>query len=299
VADGGQIDILQRSKVKQVKEFVAFIKERHAIYERRQAGKPKPWTKDPILQQYRFCNVYRELDVVTIWIRENWRDPLRYDPNVWFAMAVARVVNWPDSLAAVTPAISDGNKIRWKPETFVREMDARKTRDEKVWTGAYMIHADRHAGGSKAAYYAEKVLTPMWEARKQVQLGSLNDFHKFMMEFRDMGSFMAAQIVCDVKYTPLLSVDKTRDWGDWAAMGPGSARGMSRVEFGDVNSKYNDAEWRASLAELRAKVDPMIAKTGMPRLHAQDLQNCLCEFDKHSRVRLGEGRPRSLYPGLK
>ena len=37
----------------------------------------------------------------------------------------------------------------------------------------------------------------------------------------------------------------------------------------------------------------------MPMIHAQDLQNCLCEFDKYERVRLNEGRPRSNYPGLK
>lgn len=32
-------------------------------------------------------------------------------------------------------------------------------------------------------------------------------------------------------------------------------------------------------------------------LDAQDLQNCLCEFDKYERVRMGQGRPRSRYPG--
>jgi hypothetical protein len=30
-------------------------------------------------------------------------------------------------------------------------------------------------------------------------------------------------------------------------------------------------------------------------LHAQDIQNCLCEFDKYERVRLGEGTPKQLY----
>jgi hypothetical protein len=283
--------------MKQVKEFVAFIKARHAVYERRQAGKPKPWTKDPILQQYRFCNVYRELDTVTIWIRENWRDPYKDDPNVWFAMAVSRIVNWPDSLYDLSTAISKGGKkLIWNPAAFVREMDARRTRGVKVWTGAYMIHADRHAGGSKAAYYAEQVLTPMWEARKQVQLGSLSEFHQFMMQFRDMGSFMAAQVVCDVKYTPLLA--KAPDWNTWAAMGPGSQRGLSRVEFGDKDTKYSATVWYSALMDLKVRVDPMIAKAGLPAIHAQDLQNCLCEFDKYERVRLGEGRPRSKYNGV-
>ena len=36
----------------------------------------------------------------------------------------------------------------------------------------------------------------------------------------------------------------------------------------------------------------------LPPIHAQALQNCLCEFDKYERVRLGEGRPRNNYPGI-
>lgn len=285
--------------MKQLKEFVTFIKERHAIYARRQAGKPKPWTKDPILQAYRFCNVYRELDAVTIWIRENWRDPFKNDPNVWFAMVVARVVNWPDSLYELSSAISNGSKVDWSPRNFKLEMDSRKTRGEKVWTGAYMIHADAAPGLSKAGYYADRVLTPIWAERKvgtKAFSSSLSEAHTWLMQFRDMGSFMAGQVVADVKYTPMLRGAK--DWWTWAAPGPGSLRGMSRVEFGDLGTKYTDASWRESLRTLQAKVDPLIMKADLPRLHAQDLQNCLCEFDKHSRVRLGEGRPRSKYPGV-
>jgi hypothetical protein len=35
-------------------------------------------------------------------------------------------------------------------------------------------------------------------------------------------------------------------------------------------------------------------KYGKP-MHAQDLQNCLCEFDKYERARLGEGTPKQIY----
>jgi hypothetical protein len=288
--------------VKLLKEFVTFVKERHAIYVRRLAGKPKPWTHDPILQQYRFCNVYRELDTVTLWINQHWRTPWKDDPNVWFAMVVARVVNWPDSLYDLSSAVHNGNKINWSARNFKLEMNARKERGEKVWTGAYMIHADATEGLSKADYYADRVLTPLWEARKAGSNAftashgcGLAEAHRWLMQFRDMGSFMAAQVVCDVKYTPMLAY--ARDWWTWAAPGPGSLRGMSRVEFGDLNTKYTDVEWRHSLAELNERVMPSLEKIGMARLHAQDLQNCLCEFDKYQRVLRGEGRPRSKYPG--
>ena len=57
--------------VSNTRRFFDYIDERHFIYLKRQDGKTFPWTQDKILQTYSFCNVYRELDKVTIWIRKN------------------------------------------------------------------------------------------------------------------------------------------------------------------------------------------------------------------------------------
>lgn len=279
--------------MKLLKEFFWFIKERESIRKKREAGLPRPWTKDKILQSYRFCNVYRERDAVTIWIRENWRDPWKRDPNVWFAMTVARFVNWPDSLYELSAAVHDGKEIVWRPKTFVRALDARQKRGEKLWSAAYMINAVGGEGMTKAAYIAEKVLTPIWKERKDGQVAfetSLGTAYAWLSQFRGMGSFMAAQVVADVKYTPMLA--KARDWWTFAAPGPGSLRGLSVVEFGDLGTSYTNEEWRASLAELKAKIDPMLAKAGLERMHAGDTQNALCEYSKWKR-----GYGRQKYPG--
>ena len=272
------------------KEMFYWIKERYAISQKKAAGKPKPWTTDPILQSYRFCNVHREDDTVTQWIRTNWREPHDADPNLWFAMCVARLINWPESLE------EGGYPVPWKPASWTKKLDARKARGEKVFTGAYMIHADATPTASKCGYLAERVLTPLWDARKKVPTGSLKELHEWFMMFRDMGSFMAAQVVCDTKY-------QTRwrgapDWDTFAAPGPGSQRGLNRVFGYGVNDPWTPKRgWHTCLWQLKQEIDPLVAKAGIPYIHAQDLQNCLCEFDKYERVRLGEGRPRSKYPG--
>src|ERR1700736_146027 len=79
--------------------FVAFIIERDAIYKRRAAGEPAPWTDDLILRAWSFTNIHREDDRVTVWVKLNLRDPHADDPDLWFALAVARFVNWPPTLA--------------------------------------------------------------------------------------------------------------------------------------------------------------------------------------------------------
>jgi len=276
------------------KDLFQFIQRRHEIYLRREAGKPKPWTLDPILQSYRFCNVYRELDTVTQWIRQNWREPNAMDPDMWFAMTVARLVNWPETLAEV------GYPVPWRPTHFMKVLNGRMERGEKVFTGAYMVRCDIQSETvkSKADYLGLSVLTPLWEARKKVRPkagDTLDAFCNRLLPFHGIGSFMAGQIVADTKYEGLL-VDAP-DWLSWATMGPGSARGLNRVLERDKNAPWKEGEWARALQDLRDQINPLIKKAGMPQMHAQDLQNCLCEADKYWRVENGEGRPRSLYNG--
>ena len=114
-------------------DFNNYMIERHSIYERRAEGQPYPWTDDPILKEYSFCNVYRELDRVTIWIRENWREPYADHPNLPFAMAMARQINWPDTLQEI------GFPEHWNPARIKAIMQGRLNRKEKVYTGAYML----------------------------------------------------------------------------------------------------------------------------------------------------------------
>lgn len=54
---------------------VHWIIEREKIRIKKETGEPFPWTEDPILKAYRFCNVRREDDTVTKWIAENIRKP--------------------------------------------------------------------------------------------------------------------------------------------------------------------------------------------------------------------------------
>lgn len=269
-------------------DLFRFIYERYKIALKKRAGKPKPWTDDKILQQYRFCNVFREWDKVTVWIAENWRDNHKAEPDLWFAMCVARFVNWPDSLEKI------GFPIPWDPAKFRQALRSRAEANEKVFTGAYIIPAN----GPKISYVANEILSPVWARRNDIRpvMGdSLDRFFIKLHAFKGFGTFMTAQVIADLKYVePLKSAS---DWFGWAASGPGSRRGLNRVMGYSKHQRWNEDKWRAELTQLRHSINPLVSQAEMPVLHAQDLQNCLCEFDKYERVRLGEGRPRSKYPG--
>lgn len=269
------------------KELFAFMNERYKIYVKKKAGNAKPWTKDEILQRYRFCNVYREYDTQTRWLAKNWR---KSDPDFWFAALVFRFVNWDKTAEQL------GYPVPWNPKKFTQVLEHRKAQGLKVYSGAYMIST--HGVRQEKHLYLAESLTKIWANRDKIRYKkgeTLAAFHARLEGCFDVGSFIAAQVIADAKYVGAMST--APDYHTFAASGPGSRRGLNRIYGRGVDAPWNELNWRAFLADLHKEIEPLILKAGMPKLHAQDLQNCLCEFDKYERTRLGEGRPRSTYPG--
>jgi hypothetical protein len=97
-----------------------------------------------------------------------------------------------------------------------------------------------------------------------------------------MGSFIAAQVVADLKFDPVLL--GAGDWMTFCAPGPGSQIGLNRLLDQPLTRQWNQDEFQQEINLLRERVK-------IPE-SAQDMQNCLCEFSKYQR-----GFCRSKYPG--
>lgn len=265
-----------------------FIKERESIRLKKEAGLPPPWTTDEILGRYRFTNVNREDDKVTKWVAQ-WRRP--DDPDMWFAMAVARHVNLPDTLALM------GYPVPWNPEAFLVAIRSRKARGIPAYNAAYMIRAARGSEfGDKAAYLAEAVLGPMWGKRVELRpkIGDLvEDFYNRLVTCYGMGSFLAAQVAADVKQVyPLYEAP---DRWTFAASGPGSRRGLNRILGREPTAPWREAEWRVEFAKLYECLVPYMDRGELPRVDASCIQNTLCEISKYAKAYYNEGRPKQRY----
>jgi hypothetical protein len=281
-------------KTAELNRFLDFVVERHHVSLRKERGDPWPWTQDTILQTYRFCNVYRERDKVTRYIRTKWVPRHLGKTDSWFVITVARLLNWPDTLDAL-PEVSP-----WQPQVFTKALGARMAAGQQVFGPAYIVSTNG-VPMPKHEYLAHRVLTPLWEARDYVRPrneDTLQSFHARLMEFQGLGSFMAAQVVADVKNTKNAGLDPptTPDWMTWAAPGPGSLRGLNRLlGNGAKKSGISEARFLQEVNLLRTAVNARFTRLAWESICAQDLQNCLCEYDKYERVRLGEGKPKQGY----
>lgn len=276
---------------KAVTAFLKFInaRERHRLHKEDPAGHPWAATfkADPIIAKYRFCNVRRNDDRVTKFVHEwaflCWRD----DPQLWFALVVARLFNNEDTLKAIENYV-----IPFDPRKMLKVLNERKELGLKNFNAAYIVSTNGVAMG-KAEYLIDRVLTPLWKHRahlshfinKQTELDTVC---KVLEEQNGFKTFMAAQVVADLKYA---YPNHWTDFATFAASGPGSKRGLNRVMGNPITNAIPEAVFRATLARLRDSVNARF--TGEP-ITAQDIQNCLCEYDKYCRVAEGDA-PKQLY----
>ena len=262
-------------------DFNKFMVERHNIYLRRFIeGDPYPWTDDLILKEYSFCNVYRELDRVTIWIRENWREPYADHPNLPFAMAMARQINWPETLEDI------GFPEHWNPNRVKAIMQGRMNRKEKVYTGAYMLTGT--LGGTKVEQTVDKILTPLYECPPRIIHESLEETWKRYLPYPGFSGFMAYEVVTDLRHTKHL--ENAEDIMTWANPGPGAKRGLNRIHGRELEKNIPKGQLINEMRELLK----LCNMSPLP-LEMRDIEHCLCEFDKYERVRLGQGKPRAKY----
>jgi hypothetical protein len=284
-----------------IEKFVAFISEREAIRVRRFVMKKSwPWTKDPILQEYRFTNVHREDDAVSQHYQRTIRNRYSDDSYILPATVLYRWFNRISTCDALFNEPDLGNHSVF--ENYMKTGDfafldncLNKLPPPHV-TGSFIITGKPGFPKSLGVliYFEEWCKKPWPELyevwKKHPPL--LSEMYA-QLNSEGLGSFMRGQLIADLKYLPfMLGVD---DWWTWATPGPGSMRGLNIILERPMNESWPKGMWLDELKRLSNIVTPMLKGFGMERLHNQDLQNCLCEWSKYTKVARGEGRPRQVF----
>lgn len=288
-----------------------WVAKRHSIYIKQAVHRGEPvftfdveaglkfdTSNEPILENYRFCNVFRELDRVTRWVRVNIRELFADHEYLWLMLAIARVINWPDTLAAIM-----WDKDTWpvdenfSPSRLAQVLECRQSEGKKVYTGAYLVRPESNPnkygyGLPKSQYVGKIVIGQLWDDRKQLseffdRNRSVQEAHKRLSQYYGWGSFMAYQVCVDMMHTRYLQ--GAHDRNNWAALGPGSIRGLNRLAGRPVNRSLRQADGLNEMKRIFA-TQVKFRPSWVPLVGLSDIQNCLCETDKYLRAKNGEGR---------
>lgn len=270
-----------------------YASQRQAMFERRVAGASPPWTDDPILTGYKFCNVYRAADRVSQYMI---RDVCHHDEDCTpqdriFQIVAFRTFSKIDTWRSVRahlgryPTLDD-----LADGAFTAALDHAATANSGLYTGAFILCATNAYGqGRKHLNHVE-----LWRhmfltddlAERILEAASLRDVYNLLHGYPLMGDFMSYQTAIDLNYSPLLDFSEN----DFTQAGPGALRGIRKC-FTDLGN-YTPTDvimWMVDhqTSEFDRLGLPFGGLYGRP-LHAIDCQGLFCETDKYCREAVPE-----------
>lgn len=262
-------------------------KERWTDFQSWQYG----WSNDPIMGTTRWCNVHREDDAVTRWLAKHWR-PKHH--AVW-EIVLARMVNYLPSLSYVLKSMENQHTLN----PLAEAKDALKRmreQGEKVFTSAYTISTCGKRM-DKIDYVIDHVVAAVQKEEPNLQpfyiggvVSTLEDYFWRLRAVDGLGSFLAGQVIADLKNTPGHPLKRAPDWWTWACPGPGSLRGLEAF----YGARTSPSMFAQDLAHVAHVTQPLLDKK-IPRISMQDWQNCMCEFSKYMKLKEGRGHARNRY----
>ena len=283
-----------------IKNLAYWINERHNIYLRKFYKHPKPWTEDVILQQYKFTNVFRQLDKGTVALQEmlNKKSLLKLATKqeqkalIFFNIYWYRLFNWYEHAQNLGFVVSYE-----EVEKYIKE---RYKNNQRIFTGAWMTHG--HFCEPKYITYL-RGCKECWDRRFEFVdfIRHTNSIEWITYELRNLyciGKFLSYEIACDLRFTKLL--ENATDKLTWANMGPGAQRGLKRLGLPFGNQQQGLVSMQLlyrQLTKSKNLLETHILNAEVP-FELREVEHSLCEMDKYMRVKMGEGRPRSKYNGI-
>lgn len=271
--------------------FWRFTAERQRVFEARARGDRGPWTDDPILSTYKFCNVYRAADRVSQYLIRYVAYPAtpQADVDKLFQIVAFRtfskIETWQrlEEELGGAPTLHDLASGRFEA-ALTRLRDA----NVKIYTGAFILCAtDAYGRRIKHLNHVELFKHMFLDSDfpdRVFEAGSLHEVYDLLHAFPLMGDFMSYQVAIDINYSTLTNFSEN----DFTQPGPGALRGIKKV-FRDTGSlrPADVIHWMVDRQEEE------FDRRGLTfgglfgrRIHAIDAQNLFCETDKYCREAL-------------
>jgi hypothetical protein len=271
------------------------IIERMCIYIKKEQGATKPWTQNPTLRDYRFCNVFRDLDKTYKLLEQLIKEDT---PGYWGARLMLR---WSSSTPLIEAVRREDYKWRECLAGDVEPLIDLIIEDYEgpLVTGSFIV---KRPGGKQGDRYMFRqyfyVLRELANQWLQFDKGALT-IKEFCATLQDRlpwcGSFTSYCIASDLMYDNRV-LAYAPDLYTWAAQGPGAIRGLAylyNTTEAEIKRNWNQLIpfivnlWTKEGEEIRSviwqKVGQVPVADRVLKPMALDVEHWFCEYFKYVR----------------
>lgn len=268
--------------------FWKFAAERQAIFFARIMGQQPQWTKDPILQNYKFTNAYRASDRVSQYLIKNviYKGEQSSD-EIFFRTLLFKIFNKIETWELLLRELGGISFADYSYKHYNRILSKAIDSGTRIYSAAYIMPT----GGLSSNFGRKhrmhlKLLELMMHEETPARLSDISSMGKvfeLLRSFPSIGDFLAYQYTIDINYSPLTNFSEM----ELVVPGPGARDGIRKC-FSDLGG-LNESEIIKIVAERqemefeRLGLD-FCSLWGRP-LQLIDCQNLFCEVSKYARLK--------------
>ncbi len=282
--------IIKREKIYNL--YWYFACERQNIFLKKKNGEPAPWTKDEILQEFKFCNSYRVNDRVSQYLLKKviYNGKKYTDADMIFRIILFKLFNKESTWELLENEIGDITLSSFDFNKYSQILENAINNGQKIYNDAYISCANKAFGYDRKhenhLALLEKMFLKDHIDTKIINSKNMEEAFNIIKSYPLIGNFMAYQLITDINYSNVVNFSEM----EFTVAGPGSERGIKKcfISTGGLSKeeiiKYMCKNQEKEFKRLGLDFKPI----GNRLLQLIDCQNIFCELDKYCRQAVPE-----------
>ncbi len=281
---------LKRSKPKPsivYETYWRFAAERQRIFFRRQKEGITEWTKDPILQSFKFTNAYRAADRTSQYLINqviyNGEEDSR---EVFFRIMLFKLFNKIKTWEGIIRECGEVSFQTFNFEKYRSILASLRKENGAIYSGAYIMASGKRFFQQERKHenhllLLEKMMSDLLPERIS-KVSSMKSLYDCLLTYPTIGPFLAYQLTIDINYSTLTDFSEM----DFVKAGPGALDGIRKcfLSIGDYSPEDVIRMVTESQSEEFDRYGIEFADLWGRPLQLIDCQNLFCEVDKYARI---------------
>ena len=269
-----------------------FACERQNIFTKKLNNESAPWTKDPILQEYKFCNSYRVNDRVSQYLLKNviYNGKNYSSSDMIFRIILFKLFNKESTWELLLNNFDDITLKTFDINKYSEILEKAMKNKIKIYNDAYISCANKAFGYNRKHDNHLALLNKMFNIdkvqNKIIKCSTMEEAFNIIKSYPLIGNFMAYQLVTDINYSEVVNWKEN----EFTIAGPGSLRGIKKcfIDKGKMSNEDIIRYMYEHQNEEFKRLNLNFKKIGNRPLQLIDCQNIFCELDKYCRQALPE-----------